>query len=150
MNQYSRRGRPNTAKKKGRAVQCRSNQITPLTNRHIDLLVNSGPISILFEMKSCAPQDVVGPLRRAVWQLLEYRYLYRDAVGSDVRLCVVIERRPRGSYEWFIGFLEHLGIGIIWRNDGDDGLSCNDFTKTLLGDILPQIRDWQAKPVLWK
>ncbi len=119
---------------------CLVSGVTPLTNQHIDLLVNSESISIVFEIKSCAPLDVVGPLRRAIWQLLEYRYLYRDALGSDVRLCVVIERRPRSSHEWFIGFLEYLRIGIIWRNDGDDRLSCSDFTKALLGDVLPSIK----------
>jgi hypothetical protein len=129
---------------------CSESGITPLTNRHIDLLVKVGRVSVVFEMKSCSPLDVAGPLRRAVWQLLEYRYLYRDALGPEVRLCVVIERRPRSSYEWFIGFLEHLGIGIIWRNDGDERLSCSDFTKTLLGDVLPPIRDWETAPTLWQ
>lgn len=129
---------------------CSTSHLVPLTNQHIDLLVRSGLTSVVFEMKSCAPEGVAGPLRRAVWQLLEYRYLYRGALGPDVRLCIVIERRPRASYEWLIGFLEHLEIGIIWRNDGDDGLSCSDFTKTLLGGVLPQIKDWETQPVLWQ
>lgn len=129
---------------------CSASGVIPFTNTHVDLLVSSGRISIVFEMKSCAPLGIAGPLRRAVWQLLEYKYLYRDELGTDVRLCVVIERRPRASYEWLIGFLQHLGIGIIWRNDGDDGLSCSDFTKTLLGDVLPPIKGWEAAPMLWQ
>lgn len=129
---------------------CAAHGITPLTNRHIDLLVHSGPASVVFEVKSCGPLDIGLPLRRAVYQLLEYGYLYRDALGPDVRLCVVIERRPRASYEWLIGYLEHLGIGLIWKNDGDKGLSCSDFTKRLLADVLPLIADWKAKPILWK
>jgi hypothetical protein len=129
---------------------CAAHGITPSTNRHIDLLVHSGHTSVVFEMKSCGPSDIGLPLRRAVYQLLEYRYLYRDALGSDVRLCVVIERRPRASYEWLIGYLEHLGIGLIWKNDGDKELSCSDFTKRLLADVLPLIAGWKAKPILWK
>lgn len=129
---------------------CSTSNVIPLTNQHIDLLVRSELVSVVFEMKSCAPLDVAGPLRRAAWQLLEYRYLYRDELGADVRLCVVIERRPRGSCEWLIGFLEHLGIGIIWRNDGDEALSCSDFTKTLLGDVLPPMNGWEARPILWQ
>lgn len=128
---------------------CSASNAIPLTNQHIDLLVRSGRISVVFEMKSCAPMDVAGPLRQAVWRLLEYRYLYRDALGPDVRLCVVIERRPRAAHEWLIGFLEHLRIGIIWRNDRDDSLSCGDFTKTLLGDILPPIKGWETAPIMW-
>jgi hypothetical protein len=129
---------------------CAAHGITPLTDRYIDVLVRSGPASVIFEVKSCGPLDVAGPLRRAVWRLQEYRYLYRDALGPDVRLCVVIERRPRASYEWLIGFLEHLGIGLIWKNDGDKELSCSDFTKRLLADVLPLVADWKAKPILWK
>lgn len=129
---------------------CSAHGIAPLTNQYIDLLVRSGPISVVFEVKACAPLDVAGPLRRAVCQLLEYRYLYRDALGSEIRLCVVIERRPRASCEWLLGYLEHLGIGIIWRNDGDNELSCSDFTKTLLADVLPLIEGWKTRPILWK
>jgi hypothetical protein len=129
---------------------CAESNVIPLTNQHIDLLVQAGPVSIVFEMKSCGPREVAGPLRRAVWQLMEYRYLYRDALGTDVRLCVVIQRRPRGSCEWLIGFLEHLGIGIVWKNDGDGALSCSDFTKTLLADILPPIKGWETRPILWQ
>src|SRR5208282_6725481 len=98
-----------------------------------------GPTSVVFEVKACAPLDIAGPLRRAVCQLLEYRYLYRDELGPDLRLCVVVERRPRASYEWLMGYLEYLGIGIIWKNDGDVELSCSDFTKRLLSDVLPLI-----------
>src|SRR5579864_4076514 len=79
---------------------CSTQGIAPLTNQHIDLLVRSGTTSVVFEVKACAPLDIAGPLRRAICQLLEYRYLYRDTLGSDVRLCIVIERRPRGAYEW--------------------------------------------------
>src|SRR5712671_1931647 len=95
---------------------CSASGIAPLTNRHIDVLGNSGNVSIIFEMKSCSPLNVARPLRQAVWQLLEYRYLYRNVLKPEVRLCAVIERRPRGTYQWMIGFLEHLGVGIIWEN----------------------------------
>jgi hypothetical protein len=129
---------------------CSANKIVPLTNRHIDLLVHVGSVSVIFEMKSCAPGDISTPLRRGISQLLEYRYLYRKKLGPDVRLCMVIERRPRGGYEWLVGYLESLRVGLIWRNDGDDGLNCNAFTTNLLGDVLPQIKEWEPKPIMWK
>jgi hypothetical protein len=99
---------------------CLANDATLLTNRHIDLLAKVGPVCTIFEMKTCAPTDIATPLRKGIYQLLEYKFLYRSKLGSDVRLCVVIERRPRGNSEWLMGYLEHLEIGIIWRND-DDG-----------------------------
>jgi len=126
---------------------CSASGVVPLTNPYIDLMVRSGDTSILFEMKLCSPLDKGGPLRRALLQLLEYRYLYRHHLGSDVRLCIVIERRPSGTQTWRIGYLEHLGVGIMWGNDDPEGLRCNDFTKALLGDLLPPVKGWKTAPV---
>lgn len=122
------------------AALCRRHNMTAQTNRHIDLVATLGPTSILFEMKSCTEAGVRAQLRRAVSQLLEYRYLYQAKLGSEVRLCAVVERRPRKSAEWLLGYLTHLGIGLIWKNDRDDGLNCTDFTKGLLGDLIPEVR----------
>src|ERR1700733_12607327 len=68
---------------------CTRTGIVPLTNRHIDLLVQTGSASVIFEVKACAPTEIGLPLRRAIYQLFEYRYLYRKILASDVRLCVV-------------------------------------------------------------
>jgi len=127
-----------------------ANKIKLLTNRHIDLLARVGPVSVIFEVKACSPMDIGRPLSQAVIQLLEYRYHYRNTLEPDIRLCIVSERRPRGGLEWLIGFFEHLNIGIIWKNDGDNELSCNEFTKRLLEDVLPGIKTWIPKPILWK
>jgi hypothetical protein len=120
---------------------CKERRMTTQTNRHIDLVATLGATSIVFEMKSCTEAGVRSQLRRAVSQLLEYRYLYQAKLGTDVRLCAVIERRPRNESEWLLGYLTYLKIGLIWKNDRDDGLNCTDFTKTLLGDLIPRVRD---------
>jgi hypothetical protein len=119
---------------------CKQQNMTTQTNRHIDLVATSGATSILFEMKSCTDAGVKSQLRRAVSQLLEYRYLYQRKLCKDVRLCVVVERRPRKSAQWLLGYLTHLGIGLIWKNDRDDRLNCTDFTKNLLENFLPEVR----------
>jgi hypothetical protein len=49
-----------------------------------------------------------------------------------------------------MGYFEHLGIGIIWKNDGDKELSCSDFPRRLLADVLPPIADLKTRPILWK
>ena len=134
----------------GIADLCLANNLKPLTNRHVDLLCNVGSVSVLFEVKTCSPLNIVGPLRCAVIQLLEYRYLYRNKLNPNVRLCIVSERRPRSNFEWFIGYLEQLGIGLIWRNDGDDNFSCTEFTRAFLSDLFPSLNDWETRPVMWK
>lgn len=127
---------------------CLANKYEPLTNRYIDLLCNVGTISVIFEVKACPLHGIAGPIRLAVAQLYEYRYLYRGALMPTVKLCIVSGRRPRNGYEWTIGYLESIGIGLIWRNDGDDGLNCSDFTRRLLGDLFPQMRNWEARPMM--
>jgi hypothetical protein len=127
---------------------CLANKYKPLTNRYVDLLCTVGSVSIIFEVKTCRIDDIAGPVRLAVAQLYEYRYLYRDALMPTVRLCIVSERRPRNGYEWTIGYLESLAIGLIWRNDSDEGLNCNDFTRRFLGDLFPQMMNWQPGPIV--
>lgn len=127
---------------------CVANKYEPLANRYIDLLCNVGSVSVVFEVKACPLHDIAGPIRLAVAQLLEYRYLYRDALMPTVRLCVVSDRRPRNGYEWAIGYLESLDIGLIWRNDGDDSLNCDDFTRRSLGGLFPQMSNWEARPIM--
>jgi hypothetical protein len=127
---------------------CLANKYKPLANRYVDVLCNVGSVSIIFEVKTCRIDDIAGPVRLAVAQLYEYRYLYRDALMPTVRLCIVSERRPRNGYEWTIGYLESLAIGLIWRNDGDEGLNCNDFTRRFLGDLFPQMMNWQTGPIM--
>lgn len=125
---------------------CRQQGVTCLTNRHVDLLARFGMTSILFEVKSGSSRKLELETRLAVAQLLEYRYLYRKIVGSDVRLCVVVRQRPRPQYGWLIGYLADLKMGLIWKNDKNDCLNCSDFTRELIGDLLPSIKELDFGP----
>lgn len=118
---------------------CKERGLSPKTNKHIDLIVDGDKISLLFEMKSSSLDAIRSQLRRAVSQLLEYRYLYRKKLKATVLLCVVLERKPRGRIAWLAGYLDNLGIGLIWKNDQNNQLNCTSATKRLLRDVLPQI-----------
>lgn len=119
---------------------CQKQKAVCHTNRHIDLLAKFGAATLICEMKSCTAAAVRPQLRRAVSQLLEYRYLYRHKLAKDVRLCAVIERQPRKSTQWLVGYLTELKIGLIWKNDEKDKLNCSPFTKELLGAVMPQVK----------
>lgn len=118
---------------------CKERGLIPKTNKHVDLMVSSADASILFEMKSCSIAAVRGQLRRAISQLLEYRYIYRRTLNKNVRMCIVLERKPRGGASWLLGYVESLDLGLIWKNDRDDRFNCTPATKKLLGDLLPQV-----------
>jgi len=119
---------------------CKENGLIAMTSKYVDLTVEDEKTSILFEMKSCRPGAIRAQIRRAVSQLLEYQYLYRKKLKPKVVLCAVVERKPRGNLSWMVSYLENLGIGLIWRNDNNDKLSCTEKTKSWLGDIFPQLK----------
>ena len=114
---------------------CRDRGLEPKTNRHIDLVVDSQDTSIVFEMKSCGLAAIRGQIRRAISQLLEYRFLYRYSLKPQVIVCAVVERKPRGRLTWLIGYLESLGVGLIWKNDQDEMFNCSEATKSLLAGV---------------
>jgi hypothetical protein len=119
---------------------CRAQGLAPMSNKHVDLVVDARDTSIIFEMKSCGPSAIRSQLRRAISQLLEYRFLYREKLRPEVVLCAVIERKPQGRLTWLISYLESLGIGLIWKNNRDDRLNCTDTTRELFSGILPQLK----------
>lgn len=119
---------------------CKENGLAAMSSKYVDLTVEQNETSVFFEMKSCHPGAIRAQLRRAVSQLLEYRYLYREKLRAKVVLCAVVERKPQGKLTWMIGYLESLGIGLIWRNGNNDRLSCTDFTRTCLEEVLPQLK----------
>lgn len=124
---------------------CIAHGLKPLKNKHIDLYVQAGSISVAFEMKVSA-LGMVRPVRRAIYELLEYRFVYRHELASEVRLCVVAERQPAGiDGRWLLSYMEDLGIGVIWRNEGGEGLGCSKFTKTHLGGVLPELVGWSTE-----
>ena len=74
---------------------CKSRDLTPRTNIHVDLVVDCEDKSVVFEMKSCRPGRVRNQLRRAIRQLLEYSYIYRTQLKARVFLCAVLVAQAR-------------------------------------------------------
>lgn len=118
---------------------CREAGLQTSTNRHIDVLVQNDQESIIFEMKSSGPGAIRAQIRRALSQVFEYRYLYRDHLKAKQHLCIAIERKPRGAQEWFIEYLSSIGVGLIWKNDDNDFLNCSPAARSAIGHLLPRI-----------
>jgi hypothetical protein len=119
---------------------CTDHGLEPMTNRHVDLVADSSDASIIFEMKSCSLTAIRSQIRRAISQLLEYRFPYQDILRPEVIVCVVVERKPRSKLTWLINYVESLGIGLIWKNDQDDRFNCGEATRTILAKTLPQAK----------
>ena len=106
-------------------------QIQPLQNPLVDVFArDENGETILYEMKSVSESNFARQIRRAISQLLEYRYVFRIPMA---RLCIVTNARPPQAMSWYIDYLERgLGIAFLWTNDFTT-LSCEDKSRELLG-----------------
>jgi hypothetical protein len=106
--------------------------ITPYSSPLIDLLADYGSMRYLFEMKSCKQTNVHRQTRRAVSQLLEYRYVYQL---DQPLLCAVLETEPSGKRSWLVDYLGSLQIAACWPSH-DTGFSYPPAWSQSLGLIL--------------
>lgn len=102
------------------AIQARGLEprFTPL----IDLCFEVGGASVIMEMKRCHRGNVHTQIRRAVAQLLEYRYLYTQVLQGDIFLVLVLETAPPAEKEWLTDYLFGIGIFPAWKHPSGDAL----------------------------
>lgn len=124
------------------AAACKASDYKVKQTVHIDLLALNKDSAILFEMKSCTAPNLRSQVRRAISQVLEYMYLYRDKLPAGTMSCIVVERKPRGRDAWLIGYLESLEICLVWKKDKSDHFGCSPATKTRLLPVLSAVSDW--------
>lgn len=89
----------------------------PKFNESIDLYFNIGEGSVLIEIKSCTEDNIHAQVRKAISQVLEYRYLYAKQLKHPVQLVVVIETSPPAHKQWLLQYLEGINIAIAWFNN---------------------------------
>jgi hypothetical protein len=111
-------------------------------NMHIDLFIETKTGSLLFEMKSCSLGNTRTQIRRAVSQVFEYPYIYRDELSKPIQRCIVVERKPRGPNEWLIKYVEFLEIGLVWRRDSSEEFGCTRTTMKWLCPFLIEAKNW--------
>lgn len=102
------------------ARHVRAKGLRPTHNRHVDLRVGVEGSEVLFEVKTADALNFQEQVRRAVSQLLEYRYRYKTyCAGRQVKLAAVIEAGASSEqYEFARGFLSDLGIAmVLWKPD---------------------------------
>jgi hypothetical protein len=96
--------------------------LTAKASDSVDMLADSAGQTLIFEMKSCTARNFHGQIRRAVSQLLEYRFLYRDQCPGIPVLAVVTETEPPPRKRWLREYLNSLGIALVWKEHGSDRL----------------------------
>lgn len=93
--------------------------LQPRCTVNLDMLLETEHGHVLLEMKSCTHRNFHGQIRRAVSQLLEYRFIYDEQLDGDVTLVIVAETVPPASKLWLIDYLRSLGIILTWRKPGE-------------------------------
>ncbi len=93
--------------------------LQPRCNVSLDMVIETETGHALLEMKSCTHKNFHAQVRRAVSQLLEYRFVYRDDLGGDVTLAIVAEVAPPRTKQWLVDYVDSLGIILSWRRPGE-------------------------------
>jgi hypothetical protein len=86
--------------------------------RSVDLLISFGNVEFIVEVKTVAGRSLIGRIRAAVGQLLQYDYMRSVQVGGQRRKILAIAAKiPDGS--WYVPFLnDFLGFDVL-SLDGD-------------------------------
>lgn len=118
-----------------RRLQTRGCQ--PKDNIYIDLAGQFNGLSILFEMKSCNPDNLISQIRKAVSQVYEYRYRYSNEFPQESTiLCIVVQERPD---RWWLDYLiQDRGINIVWL-EGEVNLACTSDCHELIKQLVDRV-----------
>ena len=118
------------------AERLRAHDVTPESNVFVDLCCLA-PKKMLFEAKSCRPENLLSQIRKGVSQLYEYRYRHDELNGA--KLVLALESRPEGSLDWLLDYLvDDREIAVCWL-EGEDNLTCPSWCQDCLGPIVNRI-----------
>jgi len=100
-------------------------------NEHIDLYAKiSEGTEYIFEVKSIN-KNLLSQSRKAISQLYEYRFRYRERLGSNVFLCLVLPEEP-SNIPWLQEYVcSDRNIALIWFSD-EIKLECSNFSEPLV------------------
>jgi hypothetical protein len=121
------------------AAVAKARHYEPRQNENIDMFFSTPAGVVLAEIKSCHKNNLHGQIRRAVSQLLEYRYFYRELLGPNVTLVLVTEiGPPQGQKAWLVDFLSSLGITLVWKEENGTRLMMGATVPDSLRDLVGQ------------
>ena len=108
----------------------------PLENEHIDLFAHiPSDGKYLFEVKSIFSDNLLSQTRKGLSQLYEYRFRYKDEVGYDATLCLVLPDEPN-SITWLQEYLcQDRQIAVIWFSK-EGNLQYSHYCKNLIQPLL--------------
>jgi hypothetical protein len=108
----------------------------PKYNANIDLFFETPHGTVLAEMKSCDGKNLHSQVRRGVSQLLEYSFLYREVLGQDPVLVLIVETPPPAEKAWLREFLASLDITLAWKKPWEEQLVASSPVPKALTDII--------------
>ena len=108
----------------------------PFENEHIDLFAQiPSDGKYLFEVKSVIGDNLLSQTRKGLSQLYEYRFRYKQEIGIDTKLCLVLPNEPT-AINWLQEYLcVDREIAVIWFS-GDGNLQYSQYCKNLIQPLL--------------
>lgn len=109
---------------------------TPFENEHIDLFAKIPKDgSFIFEVKSVTPDNLLSQTRKGLSQLYEYRFRYKEEIGYDVKLCLVLPNEPN-DISWLQDYLcNDREIAVCWFTDKGQ-LNYSNYCESIIKPLL--------------
>ncbi len=135
---HERAGRAHQFLERLMAEAAASKGYVALNNENIDLYFETPTGTVLAEVKSCHGNNVHSQIRRGISQLFEYRYYYREVLGENVTMVLVLEMPPPGDKAWLFDFLRYLDIIPVWKEpEGTRVITGATIPESLRGLVVP-------------
>lgn len=97
-------------------------------------------VSFLFEAKSCDEDIVLAQVRRAVGQLYEYRYRYRNEILRPHVVLIVALQSYFGNSPWLREYLlRDRRIAVCWLDDAMERIVCPRECEAVLGAFVDAV-----------
>jgi hypothetical protein len=90
--------------------------LSPKYNQNIDLYFETPDGSVLVEIKSCSDNNFHSQVRKAISQLFEYRFVYKNLFGPEIAMLLLMETAPPREKKWLVDYAFSLGIILAWAD----------------------------------
>lgn len=109
---------------------------TPKYTQNIDVYFDVEGETILAEIKSCTDGNFHSQVRKAISQLLEYRFLYKDHLKSRIQMLLLMETMPPKGKEWMVDYAASMDIVLAWKSSASDEIGTTSNIPNSLAAIL--------------
>jgi len=114
-------------------------KLLPKYNQNMDIYFETEQGTVLAEIKSCTDTNFHSQFRKGISQLFEYRFLYRDLLGSKVTMLLLMETAPPSEKLWLVDYANSLGVTLAWKDARARAIVTKDSPPASLSAVIKKL-----------